>query len=74
MERTTRIPALALALLDSLMPAQRKRQRTSPRNVTRLERSNERLLRDNGIPSFGMLHEPERGYAADLVARYGKLD
>jgi hypothetical protein len=56
------------------MPAQRKRLRASPRNVTRLERSNERLLRDSGIPSFGMLHESERGYAADLVARYGKLD
>lgn len=74
MELTTRIPGLALALFDSLMPTLRRRSGTCERNIERPDPGDDRLRRDIGIPSLRLLNEPERGYAADLVARYGKVD
>jgi hypothetical protein len=74
MELTTRIPGLALTLIDRLGPAAHKRRGAFTRTIDRPEPCDGRLLRDIGVPWLGALHEPERGYAADLVARYGKLD
>ncbi len=74
MELTTRLPGLPLALLDALVPALNKRLGACPSSIERPGLGNDRLLHDIGIPSFGMLNEPERRYAADLFARYGKLD
>ncbi len=74
MQLTTRLHGLAFALIGRLGAAAHRRLGAFPRTVARPEPGDRRLLRDIGVASFGALHEQERGYAADLVARCGKLD
>lgn len=74
MELTTRLHGLAFALIGRLGAAAHRRLGAFPRNIERPQPGDYRLRRDLGLPSFSALHEQERGYAADLVARCGKLD